>query len=161
MRKYNPMRIGIMNPINQHLLYLEKSLKMENSFLLLSDEDGEVDLSKLVEKAADMEAKKKGRIQEKNMINPLLLPSCHSDNGDGWKVHENRRKRDGGDKGGEGAAVEEESGEVYVYEGLLVEEITKGTLKTKRIVEERMKIKAADIAIHSKRKKKANSIRKL
>ncbi|KAK4854668.1 hypothetical protein QYF36_027522 [Acer negundo] len=153
---------------------------MGNPFLLLCDEDGEVDLSKLTEKAAEMEVKKKERIQEiekqKNIINPLLLPSCHNDDaeieGDGWKVHESRRKRDGGEKVGEAAVgsetvveKKEESGgweeEVYVYEGLLVEEKTKGTLKTKRRIEERMKIKAADIAIHSKKKKKANAIRKL
>ncbi|KAK3210454.1 hypothetical protein Dsin_015160 [Dipteronia sinensis] len=143
---------------------------MGNSFLLLTDEDGEVDLSKLMKKAAEVEVKKKEKIQENNMINPFLLPSCHNDNDeDGWKVHERRRKRDGGEKGGEGGVGSEtvESGEweeeegINVYEGLLVEEITKGTLKTKRIVEKRMKIKAADIAIHSKRKKKANAIRKL
>ncbi|TXG61593.1 hypothetical protein EZV62_012956 [Acer yangbiense] len=151
---------------------------MGNPFLLLCDEDGEVDLSKLTEKAAEMEVKKKERIQEiekqKNIINPLLLPSCHNDDdeieGDGWKVHESRRKRNG-EKGGEAdvgseTVVEkkEESGgweeEVNVYDqGLLVEEITKGIQKMKRIVEERMKIKAADIAIHSKKKK--NAIRKL
>ncbi|KAK1551441.1 hypothetical protein Q3G72_035610 [Acer saccharum] len=153
---------------------------MGNPFLLLCDEDGEVDLSKLTEKAAEMEVKKRGRIQEiekqKNIINPLLLPSYHNDDdeieGDEWKVHESRRKRDGGggvEKGGEAAVgsetvieKKEESGgweEVNVYDqGLLVEEITKGTQKMKRIVEERKKIKAADIAIHSKKKK--NAIRK-
>ncbi|TXG69749.1 hypothetical protein EZV62_004684 [Acer yangbiense] len=137
-----------------------------NSFTLLCDEDGEVDLSKLTEKAAEMEMKMKmktkERIQEienrKNIINPLLMPSCHSTNkdeaeGDDWKVHESRRRRDGsGEKGGGAASRSEtvvsmknevkkkegESGESEeeeeVYDGLLVEEITKGKQKMRRMV---------------------------
>ncbi|KAK3204768.1 hypothetical protein Dsin_018814 [Dipteronia sinensis] len=120
-----------------------------NSFFLLCDEDGDIDLSKLTEKVAEMEITMKKRIQEiknqKNIINPLLIPSCHNDEveGDEWKVHESRRKRDGGGNMGGEAAVgsekkqvkkkEGESGELEeeqeVYEGLVVEEITKGTQK--------------------------------
>ncbi|KAK2652780.1 hypothetical protein Ddye_012636 [Dipteronia dyeriana] len=142
-----------------------------NSFTLLCDEDGEVDLSKLTEKAAEMgmKTKTKERIQEienrKNIINHLSMPSCHSTTkdeaeGDDWKVHESRRRREGsGEKGGGAASrsktvVLRENGvkkegdsrepeEEEVYEGLLVEEITKGKQKMRRIVEKSQKKKAA------------------
>ncbi|KAL5769314.1 hypothetical protein ACOSQ2_016097 [Xanthoceras sorbifolium] len=141
-----------------------------NSFSLLIDEDGEVDVSKLKEKAAVMGMKKK--IQEIEDRKNALFPSWRSigfpnetnniakeEEGDEWKVRESKPRRDGGgEKGGDGGLLEKkevkkkeedeeeegrESEELLVYEGLLVEEITKGKQKMRRITTKRKKAAAA------------------
>ncbi|KAL5838840.1 hypothetical protein ACOSQ3_016009 [Xanthoceras sorbifolium] len=139
-----------------------------NSFSLLIDEDGEVDVSKLKEKAAVMGMKKK--IQEIEDRKNALFPSWRSigfpnetnniakeEEGDEWKVRESKPRRDGGgEKGGDGGLLEKkevkkkeedeeeerESEELLVYEGLLVEEITKGKQKMRRITTKRKKAAA-------------------
>lgn len=118
-----------------------------NSFSVLRDEEGEVDVTKLASKIEEESSREEENRSEKSCSSVRVrLPRRTQQDGT-WQVNERQRSDTAKEekKAAVAAAVEECDEEEYVSEDgvLLVEEITKGKQRMRRMLTKRKKKETA------------------